>query len=80
MRFRCGSLASSSGSRRQMRANAALCSFNLSVRAEHGDTLLQRVERRLLDLDQRVVGAFQAQLIADVLVEEQAARPTDAAA
>ncbi len=80
MRLRCGSPASSAGSRRQMRANAALYSFNLSVRSEHRNTLLESVERRLLNLDQRVVGAFQAQLIAHVLVEEDQAAERDEAA
>ena len=44
-----------------------------AVGAEHGDAFLQRVERRGLHLDQRVVGAFQRELFGDVLIEEREA-------
>ena len=41
-----------------------------AVGAEHRDAFLERVERRLLHLDERVVGTLEPQLIADVLIEK----------
>jgi hypothetical protein len=40
------------------------------IGAEHGHAFLQRIERRGLHLDERVVGAFERQLLGDVLIEE----------
>ena len=44
--------------------------LQLAVGAEHGDAFLQRVERRRLHLDQRVVVAFQRQAFGHVFIEE----------
>ncbi len=40
------------------------------IRTEHRHAFLQRVQGRGLDLDQRVVGAFQRKLLGHVFVEE----------
>ena len=71
MRLRCGSLTRSFGFQPPDALERRVVQFQSSVRAEHGDAFLQGVERRFLNLDQRVVGTFETQLVAHVLVEEE---------